>query len=1016
MRTKIPQRNLKDALVALLAASLLALASSAPAQCPPRSTEYFDGVTPPALPAGWLASQGTNITGAPVWGTSNIASHTWPNDAFSTAPDNILDNRLDTPVFSADPFAFAISFQNHYDLENGRDGAVLEISSPNINGGAFTDITDPAVGGSVNPPYNSVISSSFQSPIAGRMAWSGNSGGYVATQAFLGNAAFPPSQVKLRFRLASDNSGASGGWRIDTFVRLSNECPSPTPTPPPCPLHPWTPTNNYPLPEISENAMGSSSFFAYSAGGYTSSAETNAAYRYEAATESWTALAPLPVAVARARGVYSFSPNQGGFFVFGGVNQTTVLDTTYFYDVATQSWSAGAPMPAPRYLPNVVYYGGKILVIGGHDGTSEKNQTWEYDPEADTWNTGRADIPVAMAGSATGVVEHFIYLVSNLNGGAGSNLHYRYDILLNTWTLMPPAPAALYQPVGATLTRQNAVVGGPNHETAPLGSHTGSYLFDTDHNNWTTGPNTNIPHASGAGASLVNNRFLVVGGHNYASGNTNVAEIAFTSCATPSSPTPPPTVTPTATPTTTPTPSATIPPTPTPTPTDCPPFGCATPTIPPPATVTPTPSPTPPPTPTATPTVTPSVTPAQALNISTRLRVETGERVMIGGFIVTGSAPKKVAIRGVGPSLAKVGLSDVLADPTLELRSSNGASLRQNDNWQDDPAQAAELTNLGLALADSSESGIVATLDPGAYTAIIAGRDQTSGIALVEIYDVDAAAASRLANISTRGFVQTGQNVMIGGFILGNGNGSTTVAVRGLGPSLGQLGLNNVLADPTLELHDSNGALVVANDNWEEDPPAAAQLTAQGLAPQHPMEAGIFVTVPPGLFTAILAGKNGGVGLGLVEIYGGLNTSTLIVTTTADSGPGSLRQALAEANSGDAIQFASALPGQTITVTSGELLIDKGITIRGPMIVQRSTANGTPAFRIFHVTPGHTVMMEGLTIKGGITEEFGGGIFNDGATLTLNNCAVANNSGSLSGGASGAGISNFWCRCHPYDR
>ena len=105
---------------------------------------------------------------------------------------------------------------------------------------------------------------------------------------------------------------------------------------------------------------------------------------------------------------------------------------------------------------------GRIFVIGGHDGTSETNQTWEYDPEANTWITGRANIPVAMAGSATGVVEHFIYLVSHLNGGAGSNLHYRYDILLNTWTLMPPAPATLYQPVGATIGRQIAVVGGPN--------------------------------------------------------------------------------------------------------------------------------------------------------------------------------------------------------------------------------------------------------------------------------------------------------------------------------------------------------------------------------------------------------------------------------------------------------------------------------------------------------------------------------------------------------------------------
>jgi hypothetical protein len=841
MRTKIPQRSLTGALTALFASFLVAVA--APAQCPPRGTEYFDNVTPPALPAGWVTSQGMNVTGAPPWVTSNVASHTWPNDAFSTAPDNILDNRLDTPLFSADPFALGISFWNNYNLESGRDGAVLEISSPNINGGAFTDITGPAVGGSVTPGYNTLISSAFQSPIAGRMAWSGNSGGYVLTQVRYFNAVLPPSQIKLRFRLVSDNSGASEGWRIDTLTFQSDECPPPTPTPTPCPLQPWTPAANYPLPEISENAMGANGFFAYSAGGYTSSAETNAFYRYEVATDSWAALTPLPVALARARGVYAFQPNQGGFFVFGGINQSTVLDTTYFYDVATNTWSTGAPMPAPRYLPNVVSYGGKIFVIGGHDGTSETSQVWEYDPQANTWNTGRAAIPVAMAGSATGVFGNFIYLVSNLNGGGGSNLHYRYDVLFNTWTLLPPAPATLYQPVGGTVGRQNGVVGGPNPANTPSGSHTGSYLYDTDHNVWSTGPNTSTGHALGGGASVtVGNRLLVVGGHNYASGNTNVVETAFTSCA------PIPSPTPTTTPTATPTPSVTVSPT-----------------------ATPTASPTP----TATPT--PSLTPAQALNISTRLRVETGERIMIGGFIVTGSpsatssgpsgAPKRVAIRGLGPSLANSGLSDFLADPTLELRGSNGALLIQNDNWQDDPEQAMQLTALGLALQNPNESGMVATLEPGSYTALLTGKNQTSGIALVEIYDVDTVAPSQLANISTRGFVQTGDNVMIGGFILGQGSGSANVVVRGIGPSLSQFGLNNVLADPTLELRDSNAALLIANDNWQDDPASAAQLALRGLAPPNPLESAVIATLPSGLFTAILAGKNGSTGIGLVEIY-----------------------------------------------------------------------------------------------------------------------------------------------------
>jgi glucose/arabinose dehydrogenase len=265
-----------------------------------------------------------------------------------------------------------------------------------------------------------------------------------------------------------------------------------------------------------------------------------------------------------------------------------------------------------------------------------------------------------------------------------------------------------------------------------------------------------------------------------------------------------------------------------------------------------------------TPTPAPST---QALNISTRLRVETNDRVMIGGFILTGTQPKKVAIRGIGPSLGSSGLSDVLADPTLQLRGSSGALVMQNDNWQDDPAQAAELTALGLALQDARESGIVATLQPTAYTTIMAGKNQTSGTGLVEIYDADTTASSQLANISTRGFVQTGDNVMIGGFILGVNSANAQVAIRGIGPSLSQFGLSGVLADPTLELRDHNGTLLVSNDNWTDDPLSAAQLMAHGLALRDLHESGIFTSLPPGAFTAILAGKNGGTGIALVEIY-----------------------------------------------------------------------------------------------------------------------------------------------------
>ena len=272
------------------------------------------------------------------------------------------------------------------------------------------------------------------------------------------------------------------------------------------------------------------------------------------------------------------------------------------------------------------------------------------------------------------------------------------------------------------------------------------------------------------------------------------------------------------------------------------------------------------PAPTPTPTPTPTPSPVTALNISTRLRVQTGNNVLIGGFIITGSTPKQVVVRGIGPSLGAFGVPDPLTDPTLELRSSTGTLIMQNDNWQDDATQASQLTALGLAPTDTHESALVATLDPNAsYTVIVAGNNGGTGVGLVEAYDTNSSADSELANISTRGFVDTGANVMIGGFILSGAN-STQVALRGIGPSLSQF-VSPALADPTLELHDGNGTTLMMNDNWQDDPTQAAQLIAHGLAPQNELESGIFATLSPGAYTAILAGKNGATGIALVEVY-----------------------------------------------------------------------------------------------------------------------------------------------------
>ena len=238
---------------------------------------------------------------------------------------------------------------------------------------------------------------------------------------------------------------------------------------------------------------------------------------------------------------------------------------------------------------------------------------------------------------------------------------------------------------------------------------------------------------------------------------------------------------------------------------------------------------------------------------------------MIGGFILRGNTPKQVYLRGLGPSLSKFNITDLLLDPVLELRGASGALILRNDNWKDD--QRALIEGTPFQPSDDRESVIVATLPPAAYTAILTGKNNTTGIGLIEMYDGNLAADSELANISTRGFVQTQDKVMIGGLTLGGNQNNTRIALRGIGPSLSQFGLNPVLADPTLELHNANGTTLVANDDWTDDPASAALLAANGLALQNPKESGIFTSLPAGAFTAILAGKNGGIGIGLVEIY-----------------------------------------------------------------------------------------------------------------------------------------------------
>jgi sugar lactone lactonase YvrE len=254
---------------------------------------------------------------------------------------------------------------------------------------------------------------------------------------------------------------------------------------------------------------------------------------------------------------------------------------------------------------------------------------------------------------------------------------------------------------------------------------------------------------------------------------------------------------------------------------------------------------------------------AQLTNISTRASVQTGSGVTIGGFIVNGTDSKTVVLRGLGPTLMQFGVTGFLADPTLQLFDGGGNPLWFNDNWKD--TQQAAIQATGKAPPNDLESAILQILQPGNYTAILAGKNNTTGIGLVEVYDIATGVFAELANVSTRGFVGTGQAVMIGGFVSGGGNGSTEILVRGLGPTLAQLGVPNALGNPLVTLVNSQGNVVATNDNWKNTQQAAIQAT--GLAPPNNLEAAILATVTAGSYTAILQGSNGGTGIGLVEVY-----------------------------------------------------------------------------------------------------------------------------------------------------
>ena len=585
--------------------------------------------------------------------------------------------------------------------------------------------------------------------------------------------------------------------------------PSGTPTPAPTPspgFCAWSVGPVYPI-AINNEAVTSVGDNLYSFGGNTTGnvAVTNA-YRFDGTT--WTAIAPLPV------------PTAGAAAVNDGTNIYLVTGTTlYRYNPSTNTYATLASPTVATGGNGAAYLPGKIYKFGN-------NSLEIYDVALNQWTSG-ANYPLA-ATSVRGFAHgNFIYGAGGITffpAPQSRSETYRYDPATNTWN--DAAIADL--PEGRSGAASGSYNGGWVLASGNLNALflTSAVFWDPSSNTWSNLPFM-LADRTNMGGAAVNGSFYVVGGSSLGSTATNNNQrLTCTAGAT------------------------------------------ATPTPTPPLTPTPTPTPTPISTPTATPTPTPSATPAaQTVNLSTRMRVQTGDNVGIGGFIISGTASKHVLVRAIGPSLTQFGVPNALPDPVLELHGPGTFVTITNNNWRDDPAQEALILATGLAPSNNLESAIDANLDPGAYTAVVRGNNNAVGVALIEVYDLNQAVPSKLANISTRAFVSTGDDIVIAGFILGNHSGNDRIVVRGIGPSLTPFGVPDALADPTLELRDSNGAVVIANNDWQDDPAQAAELSAAGLAPTNPLESGIAATLPPGAYTALLAGRNNGTGNGVVEVY-----------------------------------------------------------------------------------------------------------------------------------------------------
>jgi N-acetylneuraminic acid mutarotase len=614
---------------------------------------------------------------------------------------------------------------------------------------------------------------------------------------------------------------------------------------PPCTDDTWTATATFHAPTARSlhTAVWTGSEMIIWGGG------NNTGGRYNPSTDSWTATSTSNAPTARSSHTAVWTGSE--MIVWGAT-----LDTTGGrYNPSTDSWTATSTSnaPAARSGHTAVWTGSEMIVWGGFAGTNFVNTGGRYNPSTDTWTaTSTANAPSPLLGGHTAVWTGSEMIVWGEISGRGG----RYNPTTDAWTptSITNAPVAGLRHT-AVWSGSEMIVWGGGHlvggEHLILLNTGGRYNPSTD--TWTATSTTNAPAGRWFHTAIWSGSEMIVwGGRGPGLTNTggryNPGTDSWTTTTTANAP------------------SGRVAHTAVWTDSEMIVWGgyddSGTPSL------------------NTGGRYCGAEAPGRLGNISTRAFVEMGDNVEIGGFIVQGTEPKRIIIRAIGPELTQYGVPNVLVDPTLELHEGTGALIASNDNWQHTiiggiitSDQVRDIMATRLAPRDPRESAIIANLPAGNYTAIVRGVNNTTGVALVEAYELSPDSNSFLGNISTRAFVQTGDNVMIGGFIV-QGAQLKRVIIRAIGPELTQYGIPNALSDPTLELHDGTGALIASNDNWQHTiiggiitGDQVRDIINTRLAPRDPRESAIIADLPSGNYTAIMRGVDNTTGVALVEVY-----------------------------------------------------------------------------------------------------------------------------------------------------